>query len=235
MNKEVITMIMDNLKGRREAFCSEADFQFELSKEIDNYFREKNEDVKILLEYYQLSNDKKPMHIDILVKLGKKLYPIELKYKTKGNYDKNKILQYKDKDGVYEFGLKNHGAHNISCYKYLCDINRIEKVKKVKPNFERGYAIMLTNDSCYWNPTDPSCIYHSFSLGIENNKKEKKLTGAKWQGQGAVSNCYGNFELDAKRTISWHEYSSIDQDRFENYSGDKNNICKFRYVICEID
>lgn len=242
MNKEIIIEIMNILEKRRPIFCSEADFQFELSKEIELYFKKKNKKIDVLLEYYQLDSNHNPMYIDILVILDEKWYPIELKYKTKGNYNKkgieNKSLQYED--GIYKFGIKNHGAHNISSYKYLWDIKRIEEVKTMKPKiFERGYAIMLTNDSCYWNlPTDPDCIYYDFSLGINDNDnctKEKVLIEAKWKREGAVPKRYGYIQLDNKRTISWHEYSSIDENKFENYSSDKSNISTFKYVICEIN
>ena len=71
-------LIVDKLKERRKIFVSEADFQLELAWTI----KENYPNAKIRLEYcptFDLN-----MHIDILVIMNNKWYPIELKYKTKG-------------------------------------------------------------------------------------------------------------------------------------------------------
>ena len=92
------------------------------------------------------------MYIDILIIINNKWYPIELKYKTKGNYDRknNGDLIYND-NGI-DIVLKNHLAYTDNYKLYLNDIERIKRIKKdIKQKFGRGYAIMLTNDSVYWN------------------------------------------------------------------------------------
>ena len=80
MSSNILDMglIVDRLKNRRKIFVSEADFQLELAWTI----KENYPNAKIRLEYcpsFDLN-----MHIDILVIMNNKWYPIELKYKTKG-------------------------------------------------------------------------------------------------------------------------------------------------------
>ena len=80
MSSNILDMglIVDRLKNRRKIFVSEADFQLELAWTI----KENYPNAKIRLEYcpsFDLN-----MHIDILVIMNNKCYPIELKYKPKG-------------------------------------------------------------------------------------------------------------------------------------------------------
>lgn len=236
LNKETIIKIMNELKEKRPIFCSEADFQFALAGCLKEYLtKEKYQNVNIFLEYYQFYSDEgKPMHIDILVAIGKDWYPIELKYKTKGNYDINKNLKYKDEQ--YEFYIKNQLAQNISCYKYLYDINRIEKIKKNAFQFKRGYAIMLTNDSCYWNgPQEENCVYTDFL--IKEGSIIPSQTKLDWRPgtSDGIKNSCKPFTLIDKYEMRWLPYSNIPKDKLEGYKGkDKNSVCQFKYLISEI-
>lgn len=70
------------------------------------------------------------------------LIPIELKYKTKltrtmGNGEN--IL------------LKAQSAQDCGRYDFLYDIQRMEGIKESSYPTEKAYAVMMTNDSGYWN------------------------------------------------------------------------------------
>ena len=91
-------LIVHKLKERRKIFVSEADFQLELAWTI----KENYPNAKIRLEYCPIFDLN--MHIDILVIMNNKWYPIELKYKTKGC---KKVID----DEI--FILKNHGAKDV--------------------------------------------------------------------------------------------------------------------------
>jgi len=65
------------LKNKRKVFHSEADFQFALAWELQLQYP----DGSIRLEYPPPHDPTK--YVDILVRLGDDVYPIELKYKTK--------------------------------------------------------------------------------------------------------------------------------------------------------
>ena len=129
--------IIGTLSSKREIFHSEADFQFALAWEIQKEYK----NAKVRLEY--CPKHAKNEHIDIVVILEKKIYPIELKYKTK------KLVIDKD-DEQYE--LKSHKAHPNNVSKYENDIERINDFKQNhKEIFGCGFAIMLTNDCLYEN------------------------------------------------------------------------------------
>ena len=122
-------LIVNKLKQKRKIFVSEADFQLEVAWVI----KENYPDAKIRLEYppsFDLN-----MHIDILVIMNNKWYPIELKYKTKGC---KKIID----DEI--FVLKNHSAKDVNSYLYLKDIMRIEKIRDNAKEFDTGYTMFIT-------------------------------------------------------------------------------------------
>ena len=128
MSSNILDMglIVDRLKNRRKIFVSEADFQLELAWTI----KENYPNAKIRLEYcpsFDLN-----MHIDILVIMNNKWYPIEIKYKTKGC---KKIIDNEI------FNLKNHSAKDVNSYLYLKDIMRIEKIRDNVKEFDKGYWI----------------------------------------------------------------------------------------------
>ena len=105
-----IKKIIEKLKAKRKVFSSEADFQLALAWTIKEIY---SNSVDVRMEYCP---DFDPnMHIDIVVFVGNKWIPIELKYKTTsvkgGIKDNNEI-----------FHLKTHSAKPQNCYKYLRDI-----------------------------------------------------------------------------------------------------------------
>lgn len=165
-----IEKIMKSIKNDKRMFCSEADFQHTLAWKIKEEYSQIIDE--IILEYpFSISQDTNPFdkHLDILVvfKNGK-LMPIELKYKLtyKGANSKNdigyKTYNYKN---IYSFKVKDQGARNQGCYKYIKDIKRIEEFKKDNPDkFYKGYAIILTNEIGYQKKPKDSCDYYAFSL-----------------------------------------------------------------------
>lgn len=237
-NKDVIKDVLNNLSQERPIFCSEADFQLELCRYIRNYLVTNNiKEFKILPEYYYCPNNESPMYIDILVIVDKKWYPFELKYKTKGNSDTNVLLKYEDKE--CEFILKNHGAHDNNCYKYLYDIFRIEKIRKDNNiNFGEGYAIMLSNDSKYWEgPKNEICYYRDFV--IKDNKTIPDKEDLKWDEKasiGTIKGCEMPLKFDDKYEMKWKEYGSeLSKDEFKNAK--MRNIeeaSQFKYLISVI-
>ena len=202
-------LIVNKLKQKRKVFVSEADFQLELAWVI----KENYPDAKIRLEYppsFDLN-----MHIDILVVIDNKWYPIELKYKTKGC---KKIID----DEI--FNLKNHGAKDVNSYLYLKDIMRIEKVRNNINNFGNGYTIFITNDLSYMKkPLKDNCVYSEFSLE-DRIVKKGKMFWSKNASKGTMKNCEEPIILNDSYNINWKCYSKLDNE----------NTGTFIYVINEI-
>lgn len=238
LGKDVIKSILNDLSKERPVFCSEADFQLELCRYIRNYFEKNNiKDFKILPEYYYNPNNEKPMYIDILIIVNSKWYPIELKYKTRGNSDHNILLKY-ETDGC-EFTLMNHGAYDNNCYKYLYDILRIEKIKKENENFEEGYAIMLSNDAKYWEgPEKENCIYSDFIIKNGRTILPKK-EGLKWDEKASkktIDGCEMPLKFDDEYKMEWETYGiELNEKQFTNIKiRDIKNVSQFKYIICTI-
>lgn len=197
--------IIKTLQGKRQIFCSEADFQLEMAWVIKEMYR----DAKVRLEYVPTFNDK--MRIDILVFISNEWIPIELKYKTK-NSKKEKMTDQITQEG---FNLKNQGAKNIGCYLYLKDIMRIESIKQeVKNNFEEGYAVFLTNDKTYLeSPQNNDCVYKEFSLqhGITKHGELKWAEHAgDWTKKGGIED---PIILKGIYKMEWNEFSNVDEER----------------------
>ena len=149
--KDVID-ILKVLSGIRKLFWSEDDFKFAFATQVQAKFGNL---VEVRLEKRYEQNGKSA-YTDIVVKMGRKTFPIELKYKTtKGRYaDANAEV----------IGLLTHSAVDLGCYSYLKDIERIEYLAQHDSDFERGFAIMLTNESGYYKDTRRASMYDAFKI-----------------------------------------------------------------------
>lgn len=149
--KDIID-ILKVLSGIRKLFWSEDDFKFAFATQVQAKFGNLAE-VRLEKRY---ERDDKSAYTDIVVKMGEKTFPIELKYKTtKG--------RYADAKGEV-IGLLTHSAVDLGCYSYLKDIERIEYLAQHDSDFERGFAIMLTNESGYYKDTRRASVYDAFKI-----------------------------------------------------------------------
>ena len=211
MNKSDIKVLIELLSKERKLFWSEADFQFAFAWKIQQAYPE----AKVRLERgIRLLDSKKTAYVDIWVEIDKKKYPIELKYKTR-------TYAAKDKTGE-EISLKTHSAWDIGRHSYLKDIERIEQFL-TEDGFERGFAIMLTNDKHYYDPnlapsgtTDEDFVIHE-GVVVQGGHEMVWNTQMKWATN------LGNILLRDSYTMTWDSYSLADDKK-----GD------FKYVITEI-
>lgn len=206
-----IDKIISRLKEKRQIFVSEADFQLEMAWIIKYEYP----DAKVRLEYTpQFNSD---MHIDILVIIKNSWIPIELKYKTKGCT--------KELDDEF-YNLKNHGAKDVSCYKYLKDIQRIESIRTDTFKFVEGYTVFITNDLSYIRkPAKENCVYKDFSLE-EGIVKTGILNWAENTGAGTKKNCEEPIKLEGKYKVHWEVFSKIDDTPTGTFVYLANRICK---------
>lgn len=211
MTKADIKSLIEVLAKERKLFWSEADFQFAFAWKIQQEYPT----AKIRLERRQeITNSKKPAYVDIWVELDNKIYPIELKYKTR-------TYQAADLNGEI-IRTKTHSAWDVGRHSYLKDIERIENYSCVN-GFERGYAIIITNDEHYYNPelapsgtTDEDFVIHEGKT-IKGNKEMVWHSPKNW----ALS--LGSITLRNDYQMKWSLYS-----RAEDNKGD------FKYAIAEI-
>lgn len=206
-----ITKIINNLSDKRKIFVSEADFQFALAWEIKSEIPE----AEIRLEYCPVDIDPS-MHTDILVKIGKDIYPIELKYMTKQcevTIDNERYI------------LKNQGAQDIKRYDFIKDISRVEKLSETMDNFKEGYCIAITNDPNYWNTSNNNNTCDVAFRLSHNSTKEGKLEWADHTGNGTKKNREESLILRNRYNIYWQNYSKVN-DSSSGY---------FRYLSLKVD
>ena len=200
--------VIEALRVKRSVFHSEADFQFALAWEIQLAYPS----AEIRLEYPPACDPNK--RVDILVWLGGKAYPIELKYKSK----KMTALI-----GDELFCLKNHGAQDLNAYDLIKDICRIESFAKQLEGFSCGYVLWLTNDPYYWRePTSDTVGYAQFSVH-HGATKQGLLCWNDSLSAGSIRGRETPLELAGSYPIAWNDYSDV---------GVSNGL--FKYALLEI-
>jgi len=202
--------VIEELRKIRPIFHSEADFQHALAWEIHSHFPT----AIVRLEIHPGRIGRRE-YIDILVQHENVTYAIELKYKTR------KL------DVIYngeEFHLLDQGAQDIGRYDFIKDIVRLERFVAGHPKTV-GYAIMLTNDNNYWQPTrNLSTADASFRI-----HDARTLNGElKWSeatGKGTMKGRENPLMLSGSHQIRWINYSELSE----------KGPNKFRYVLLKIE
>ena len=204
-NKDTIRRLMTNLVVRRQrlAFYSEADFQFSFAEEIKEQFKG---DAKIYLEHPLISDGK--ARFDIIVDIGNRVFPIELKYKTrKITVPKHGIIP------PFEFSGRQSNAANLARAELLYDIQRLEDLRGIR-GFGKGYAIWLTNDHKYWGwdwknkETKPRGTKFDVSHG------ETKKGSLQWEAGTKIGERGKNVFLKDSYKIEWEEYSQVPDEPY---------------------
>ncbi len=165
-----VACVMKSLSAEKRIFTSEADFQFSLAWKIKEMYPE----FDVRLEETLLSDPDK--HIDIVLHHLDAIIPIELKYCTRS-------LKPSESFNVV---LKNQGAQDLRRYDFIKDVQRIESIRdgirgSTGTSFIRGYAIILTNSSSYWdsNRDYSGCCDRDFRI---DGKKESFGGLMEWRG-----------------------------------------------------
>jgi len=187
-----IINILNSLSKSRPVFHSEADFQHSLAWAIHQQYPQ----AIIRLEYPKPSG--KIEYVDLWIKRKRKIYGIELKYKTR------KIHINFNKEDFY---LLNQGAQDIGRYDFIKDIVRVEGFVNHYDNSE-GWVILLTNDSLYYKK--PKRIYTIDSdFRIHEGKTIKgNLNWAKNTALGTMHNREKTLNLKNEYNLKWQDYSN---------------------------
>lgn len=138
MSKKTEFNIKDIInKMNRYNFISEYDLQFIMGVAIKKLYK----NATVAMEYCYSTQNNNRQYIDIFVIMDNKYYPIELKYKHKG------CNNLKITDNL-DYNLTNQSCTTEHRQKYCKDIERILNLRNLKIHnfdFEKGYAILLTN------------------------------------------------------------------------------------------
>lgn len=162
-----IEEVMKKVESLRNGFTVEHDFQFIMGVAIREIYPNAN----VIMEYkypeIEDATKQKRQYIDILVIMDNKYYPIELKYKHKGE-----VLCISEN---IKTELSNQTCTSDHRKHYREDIDRLLSLKETQKtdyipgcNFEEGYAIFLTNYENFQNKQAQD------SIDSETLKKDKK-------------------------------------------------------------
>lgn len=241
-NLQSLERIMNELGAVPRIFNSEAQFQFELAWKIKEEF-----DCEVKLEElsrtsqstnYKGSIITKKDYTDIIIEDDRQRIALELKYKTA------------TPDNIHIPGnilLMNHGAADLGAYDFLWDVHRIqiltgnEDEGEVRMPCNRGYAIILTNDSHYWNTnsnnkTTNHGINRNFLIGDSTEGDAFLLKGKhNWYKTDGTIGLSKALEKDTSRKNSIHITNDYPY-KWKEYCtpiADRNGI--FKYMIVEIN
>ncbi|MCX6025446.1 MAG: hypothetical protein NTY23_04165 [Chloroflexi bacterium] len=153
-------------------------------------------------------------HIDLWVVQDGVPYAIELKYKTR------------DFAFIWEgesFRLKDQIAQDIGRYDFLKDCWRVEQVVSAQP-LSFGFAILLTNDTGYWNPPQQSDTVEAAFRLHEGRSVSGDLAWSPRASAGTIKGREGSIHLTGLYTLHWADYSTL---RTTGYS-------TFRYLCLDV-
>jgi hypothetical protein len=204
--------VLKTLRDERPVFHSEADFQHALAWLIHT----QHPTYSLRLEH-PLSPDQ-PEHLDIVAFDKHYKLAIELKYKTSPLFAP-----------VREelFYLKNHSAQDQGRYDFLKDIQKLEQFVSGNTN-AIGYAILLTNDSSYWNrPRNASTTDANFRIH-GGRVIEGTLSWRNTASEGTTKNRKEDVAIRGKYVLNWKEYHEIEVGQYVRGSR------KFRYLSVKV-
>ena len=179
----------------------------------------------------------KKFELDIFLEIKNEKVGIELKYKTKSIYPKNKEKKYQCPKTNEMFDLKTQAAHGNAGYDFIKDISRIEKLQGNK-NIDKGFAILLTNDKGLFPDEKPQKgKYPHYSDRYENLYlyQGRQLKGGIGWGRGSIKKLVGkeranNIKLSGNYKLNWEQYSKL----MYPTADDKANNDVVKMLIVEI-
>ncbi len=172
MRKQLIKDIIAFLQSNTKLFFNERDLQMNLAVYLSKKYNITTEcglslnvsDSEIPDNMRSIDGKDHKMRIDLVAEMGGVYVPIEIKYtltNKKGSLP-DEIPSLFGASGARV--IENQGAHNIICYNYWSDVERLEYVKQ-RYNTAQGIALFVTNDQQYWNLTTNQHVdYYSFRL-----------------------------------------------------------------------
>jgi len=206
--------VMTALSRDRPAFHSEADFQHAFAWRMQMRYPH----LRIRLEYPFHCEDETIDHVDIVAFDKNETTALEMKYKTAPFFAPLK------EDLFY---LKGHSAQDLGRYDFLKDIYRVEKYVAERKNWA-GYAILLTNDGAYWNPSNRGrSVCDQFRL-TDKRVITGELSWSETAGKGTTEGREVPIRLKGSYTCEWRDYSEFEEGGYVKGSG------RFRYLALRI-
>ena len=195
-----ITNLMNDLACDRPIFHSEADFQHALALCIHDTIP----DGRVRLEYPPFPAER--MYLDIwLPGIG---VAVELKYRTR------KLNLSREGES---FALRDQSARDIGRYDFLKDIQRLERLCTL-PAAQAGFAVLLTNDHCYWNP--PLRLRPTVDTAFRIHEGRTITGEMAWSeraGGGTTKHREQPILLNGSHDLHWQDYADVGDGHHQQF------------------
>ena len=148
--------------------------------------------------YFPWKND---MYVDIVVEKDGAFAAVELKYAT---YPVNNhtITRFGQPLLSGSLIIKNQSAIDIKMYNYWKDVRRIEVLRQCYPSMVGGIALLVTNNSAFWNNPKAGVNYAAFSTHHGHTVGPGVLSWAPTPSPTRVSD-HPDFMLQNGYTCNW--------------------------------
>lgn len=201
-----LAALMAALADARPIFHSEADFQHAFAWQLHTVYP----DARIRLETRIRPRER----LDVFAVIDGRRIAVELKYLLRK-------LAVTINGERYE--LPNQAAQDIGRHAFVKDIGRLERMRR-EQLADDAYAIALTNDPGYWQPSSrEGTIDAAFRLH-EGRRLAGVLAWAAHAGAGTTEGRQNPIELGGDYLVTWRDYSQVGDER----SG------HFRYLAVEV-
>ncbi len=205
-----IPALLMHLAVQRPVFHSEADFQHALAWQIHVAVP----DAQVRLEYrLELAET---IYLDIWMRMADERIAFELKYSTR----KLQCVVAGE-----EFALKDQSAQDMRRYDFIKDIARLEQVV-VSRSHTRGYALLLTNDSSFWNRSLSNATVDAAFRLHEGATLTGSLLWAPHTGTGTMRSRERALHLKGIYPLTWQDYAVTPHVTSYN---------QFRYLLVSVD
>ena len=202
--------LMASLADRRKVFHSEADFQHALAWQI----HEASLESQVRLEVSVIPVETQRMFLDIWLPVER--IAIELKYVTR----RLELVRNQE-----SFALRDHSAQDQRRYDFLLDIQRLELMRSMPELCKAGHAVLLTNDSSYWNvPRSRDTVDSDFRIH-EGRAISGELAWAAHASPGTVRGRESPIRIQGSYRIRWQEYSNFPE----------KSRGRFRYLAVSVE
>ncbi len=201
--------LLTALAAERPVFHSEADFQHAFAWLLQCT----HADLSVRLEVPTRA-ERSVLHLDVLVSDASQRLAIELKYKTRA-------LAVTCKSE--EFRLADQAAQDCGRYDFVKDIQRLERLGAADREMS-GCAILLTNDSAYWQQPRPAdAVDAAFRLN-PGRTISGELAWRRRASAGTVRGREKALTLAGRYAVAWRDYSNASSARYGT----------FRYLAIEV-
>lgn len=238
MNRDTLIRIINGFARDGKVFSNEQDFQFELALALKN--EAETEEVKLEAVSFEKSLGSLTVQDDGSLKVDKtKREYTDLIVKTKDGLYYAIELKFKGADKPYLYNSRafgnvavlKHGAEYFNAYRFLNDVSRLERINgRLFANniiIEKGYAILLTNNSKYKESAfEGSEIWVNYSL-INDRTVGQGLLRIRNSEEKYLS--FEPLNLNGNYTFKWNTYELVPQTMLNDKTPG------FSFLVVEVD